>query len=93
MGELTVRRGKIHDYLGMTLDFLSKGKFIINMEAYLDEVLGDLPKDMDGMVSTPAADYIFKTQDNVVKLDIEKADSAVGNNDEIGRASLFPTWT
>ena len=61
MGELTVRRGKIHDYLGMTLDFSSKGKFIINMEAYLDEVLGDLLKDMDRMASTPAADHLFKT--------------------------------
>ena len=74
MGELTVRRGKIHNYLGMTLDFLSKGKFIINMDAYLDEVLGDLPKDMDGMVSTPAADHLFKTRDSVSKLDPEKAD-------------------
>ena len=74
MGKLTVRRGKIHDYLGMTLDFLTNSKFIINIEACLDEVLGDLPKDMDGMASTPAADHLFKTQDNAVKLDTEKAD-------------------
>ena len=49
------------------------GKFIINMEAYLDEVLDDLPKEMDGMASTPAADHLFKTRDNAKNLDSEKA--------------------
>jgi hypothetical protein len=74
VGEMTVKRGKVHDYLGMTLDFSSKGKFIINMEAYLDEVLDDLPKEMDGMASTPAADHLFKTRDSAEKLDPEKAE-------------------
>jgi hypothetical protein len=35
-GQMTIRRGKIHEYLGITLDFLSTGKFIINMEGYID---------------------------------------------------------
>ena len=74
VGEVTVKRGKVHDYLRMTLDFSLKGKFIINMEAYLDKVLDDFPKEMDGMASTPAADHLFKTRENIKKLDPEKVD-------------------
>ena len=32
VGEMTVRRGKVHDYLDMKLDFSSQGKFVIDME-------------------------------------------------------------
>ena len=33
---LTVSRGQVHDYLGMTLDFCTKGEVQINMEHYID---------------------------------------------------------
>ena len=32
VGEITARRGRKHDYLGMTLDFSEVGKFIVDME-------------------------------------------------------------
>ena len=32
VGEMIVKRGKIHDYLGMTLDFSKEDKFIVNMK-------------------------------------------------------------
>ena len=38
---LTVSRGQVHDYLGMTLDFRTKGKVQINMEHYIDMMLQD----------------------------------------------------
>ena len=31
VGEMTVKRGKVHDYLGMTLDFSDEGIFVVNM--------------------------------------------------------------
>ena len=71
VGEMMVRRGKVHDYLGMTLDFSEDKEFIVNMEAYLDETLKDLPADMYGKVSTPAANYLFHTRHNATKLDDE----------------------
>ncbi len=74
VGEMTVRRGKIHDYLGMKLDFSSPGSFVVDMEDYLDEVLDGAPPDMDGVASTPAADHLFKTRLNVEKLEEERAD-------------------
>ena len=35
--EMRVERGKIHDYIGMTLDFSEEGKFVVNMEEYINE--------------------------------------------------------
>ena len=75
IGKMTVNRGKVHDYLGMTLDFSEPGKFIINMEPYLDEILDDL-KDIElfqGEATTPAADHLFKTRNDASKLDEETA--------------------
>ena len=74
IGEMTVRRGKVHDYLGMTLDFSSPGKFTVDMRAYLNEVLRDLPEEFLGTATSPAADHLFKTRENAVKLDKTRAD-------------------
>ena len=51
---LTVSRGKIYDYLGMTLDFRNKGEVRIDMEHYIDMTLQDAPKEMEGLSNTPA---------------------------------------
>jgi hypothetical protein len=75
VGKMTVCRGKVHDYLGMTLDFSKPRKFIINMEKYLDEMMKDLPDDMNREVTSTAAEYLFKTRDSAVKLAVEHADS------------------
>ena len=72
VGEMTVRRGKVHDYLGMKLDFSSQGKFVIDMEQYLNEILKDLSDDMNGLATTPAAAHLFKVRDNAPKLNKEK---------------------
>ena len=74
VGEMTVRRGKIHDYLGMKLDFSNPGKFVVDMEEYLDEMLSGVPDDMAGIATTPAADHLFKVRDNAPKLSQERAD-------------------
>ena len=57
---LTICRGKIHEYLGMTLDFTLAGKVQIRMEEYITSMLTELPEDMDGLVTTPAAEHLFK---------------------------------
>ena len=58
-GPLTVTRGKVHDYLGMTLDFSIPQKVQIQMYDFIDKMLVDLPIDMDGTTRTPAADHLF----------------------------------
>ena len=71
---MTVKRGKIHDYLGMTLDFSDEGSFVVNMEDYLKEVLEGVPADIDGIAATPACDHLFKTCANAPKLNKERGD-------------------
>ena len=61
-GKMTVQRGKIHEYIGMTLDVSRPGKFIMDMEHYINEVMKDLPKEFGGMAATPATENMFKTR-------------------------------
>ena len=72
LGEMKGGRGKKQDYLGMTLDFSKDGAFIVDMEDYLKKNI--LPGDMNGIATTPAADYIFKVRDNSPKLNKERAE-------------------
>ena len=58
---LSVSRVKIHNYLGMNLDFCNKGKVQIDMEHYIDMMLQDAPKDIEGISNMPAAAHLFKT--------------------------------
>jgi hypothetical protein len=56
---ITVTRGKVHDYLGMTLDYTKKGKVKILMLDYVMKMLADLPAEMDGEAATPAANHLL----------------------------------
>ena len=70
---LTIYHGKIHDYLGMTLDFTLAGKVQIHMEEYITSMLTELPADMDGMATTPAAEHLFKINETPKYLDEKEA--------------------
>jgi hypothetical protein len=71
---LTVTRGDIHEYLGMTIDYGTDGKVKIRMDDYVENMLEGLPEDMDGKASTPAAEHLFKVDDKAVKLSVEAAE-------------------
>ena len=43
---ITVTRGRVHDYLGMLLDFKEHGKLKISMVDYIEKMLAELPADM-----------------------------------------------
>ena len=58
-GELRVSRGKVHEYLGMTLDFTEKGKVKIGMKEFTLGMLEDFPDELGGYVETPAGDSLF----------------------------------
>ena len=45
---ITVTRGKIHEYLGMALDYSRPGKVMIKMLDYVSDMLDDLPEGLDG---------------------------------------------
>ena len=55
---LTVTRGKVHEYLGMTLDFSVDGKVSVIMKDYIEDILDETPADMNGKAATPAANHL-----------------------------------
>jgi hypothetical protein len=72
---LTINRGKIHEYLGITLDYSIKGKVRITMYDYIDDVLEEVPADMKGVAATPAANHLFTVNEKCDKLDEETAET------------------
>ena len=70
---ITVKRGKVHDYLGMTLDYSMKGKVMVKMLDYVENMLRDAPEDMRGESATPAGSHLFQVNEDATKLDEEKA--------------------
>ena len=73
---LTVTRGKIHDYLGMVIDYTTPGKVKFSMDQYVEEMLTELPEDMKGTTTstTPAGLNLFQVREGV-KLDPEVAET------------------
>jgi hypothetical protein len=67
---VTVTYGKVHDYLGMTLDYSTCGKVIINMDRYVTDLLGSVPDDMEhGISASPAATYLYDINPEAELLD------------------------
>ena len=65
---LSVSRGPVQEYLGMTLDFSERGQVVIKMSDYVKTMLNDAPASMDGKAATPAAAHLFKVNTEDLKL-------------------------
>ena len=61
-----IRRGSVHEYLGVVYDFSDKGSVKISMEAYTREVLQCY--NVRGKAATPALEYLFDVREDAVKL-------------------------
>jgi hypothetical protein len=74
---MTVNRGKEHDYLGMSIDFRTKGAVKITMYDYVQRMINDLKADMIGGKPTAAPHGLFHTankRDNIPLLGDEQKD-------------------
>jgi hypothetical protein len=71
---LTVTCGKIHDHLGMTLDYSMPGKVTFTMHDYIKNLLDEVPADMECTAITPVVNNSFTINDNAEKLDSTKSD-------------------
>ena len=75
---LSVSRGPVQEYLGMTMDFSEEGRVVIKMSDYVKTMLNDAPSSMDGTAATPAAPHLFKVNTKDPKaLDKERKDMFV----------------
>ena len=60
---LTVNRGKVHDYLSMDLDYSTDGKVSVATIKYLGKIIEGFPEEIKGTVATPAAEHLFQIRD------------------------------
>ena len=66
ISEVKATRGKIHDYLGMTLDFSVKGQVSIDMIDYVEKMISEYPDDQlqGSNVASPWNENLFKVDES-----------------------------
>ena len=76
IGEVKVTRGKVHEYLGMKLDYTVPGQVTIDMIDYVESMVDNFPADELGgsAVASPWNEHLFKVQDKSPKLEKEQAE-------------------
>ena len=57
---MIVTREKVHDYLGMDLDYTKKGVLRVSMIKYLKKVFDNFLEQITSTSSSPAVDHLFK---------------------------------
>jgi hypothetical protein len=75
-GQMTVSRGRVHKYLGMTLYYTVHGRVNISMFNYVDEIINAFDKAESkggGTKSSAAPDDLFKVNEDREKLPPDKA--------------------
>ena len=74
IAKMTITRGKVHKYLGMTIDYSLPGKVIFSMIDYIGKMLDVIPEDMKGESATPAAYHLFDIAEDATKLSQDDSD-------------------
>ena len=72
---LIIHCSEVHEYLGMTIDYLEDGKVKFMLCDYVDGVLSGAPPEMDSVAITPSASNLFTTQKDAEKLDDDHAET------------------
>lgn len=62
-GPCKVDRGKVHEYLGMNLDYRTPGVVRISMIPYVEKIIRNFPEDLGAIAPSPGADHLFKIRD------------------------------
>ena len=74
LGDISVSRGKRHDYLGMFLDFSEDGILQVDMRPYLQTIFANMPSEMVGKAQTPAANHLYHVNNEATKLNEQDAE-------------------
>ena len=72
--KMTTTRGKVHKYLGTTIDYYSPGKLIFSLINYIGKMLDYIPEYMKGESATHAAHHLFGIAEDATKLSQADAD-------------------
>ena len=68
ISKMTITRGKVHMYLGMTIAYSSPGKVILLMIGYIGKMLENIPEDMKRESATYDAHHLFDISEDATKL-------------------------
>jgi hypothetical protein len=71
---LAATTGMIHDYLGITIDYSERGKVMFTMHDYLEDIVDEMPDDMNGTAPTPASDNLFDVDEDSIALNKKESD-------------------
>ena len=74
VSQLTVSQGCVQDYLGMRLDYGTKGNLRITIPKHVEGVLEAEAEKRDNVSDTPSANHMFQVQKDGVKLMPVQAD-------------------
>ena len=75
-GKITVKRGKVHEYLGMKIDYSEPGQAKVTMLNYVQEILTDFAKadpKATGTKSSAAPENLFVVNEDCEKLLTDKS--------------------
>ena len=61
---VSVTKGSVHDYLGITIDYREEGKVKFTMYNFLEDIIAEAPAGMNGTAVNPARDNLFETQED-----------------------------
>ena len=61
---MMVYKGKVHDYLGMDLDFSTADTLKFGMIKYIKKIHEDFPKEIKSAAATPAAEHLFNERED-----------------------------
>ncbi len=73
-GKVKITRGKIHKYLGMTLDYSIPFNIRIGMLDYVEKIIDDFPEVISSPAKTPASEHLFKVDEDTPKIDADRAE-------------------
>ena len=71
---LAASYGKIHEYLGMTIDWSVDGRVMFTMCDYLKDILAEAPDEFDSKDMTPTVSDLFQVNEVCQKLDVITTD-------------------
>jgi len=75
IGNVSVTRGRRHEYLGMTLVFTNEGNLKIEMINYIDKMCKEFPEKLDGDTKYPWTEKLFSVDKNSDVLDTQSKNS------------------
>ena len=61
---MIVHRGKVHDYLGMDLDFSTENKMKTGMIKNIKKIHEYFPEEIRSAAATPAAEHLFVVRED-----------------------------